>query len=237
MTIDLLWLDGTWSRPGARTSVSEALQLAVDGRDIHFRYIDYPASYGPATGIWDVSIAESVELGKRAIVDAVRATANLVMVGGYSQGCLAAVDFARDILPHDPTLEVLAVACLGNPYQPVHVGRGGIAGSLSVPRPLLSVYAPGDPIADLPLGSPLRSIADMTEWMSVRSPEAMGLWWRDVLFKAIDAKYQAWWAPWRWRDLASTVDYVNGYLGTRHTSDYITGGHVQRLARMIGELA
>lgn len=236
--IDLLWLDGTWSRPKARSPVSEALRLAVDGARVRFRYVDYPAAYGPATGQWDVSIAESVDQGVHALADAVRATPNLAMVGGYSQGAMAAVDFARDVLPHDRSLEVLAVAALGNPYQPVHVGRGGIAGQLSVPRTLLSYYVPGDPIADLPIGSPLRSIADVTEWMSIRSPEASWLWWqRSVFDRAIDAKYQAWWQPWRWRDLASSVDYVNGYLGTKHTGDYITGGHVQRLARQIETLA
>lgn len=235
--IDLLWLDGTWSRPKARSSVSEALRRAVDGARVRFRYVDYPAAYGPVTGRWDVSIAESVDQGVHALTDAVRATPNLVVVGGYSQGAMAAVDFARSVLPHDRSLEVLAVAALGNPFQPVHVGRGGIAGQLSVPLPLLSYYAPGDPIADLPLGSPLGSIFDVTEWMSLRSPEDARLWWRDVLEKAIDEKYRAWWQPWRWRDLASTVDYVNGYLGTKHTGDYITGGHVQRLARQIEAVA
>ena len=236
--IDLLWLDGTWSRSGARSPVSEALRRAVDGARVRFRYVDYPAQYGPATGHWDLSIAESVDVGRRALVDAIRATPNLAVIGGYSQGAMAAVEVARDILPHDRSLEVLAVAALGNPYQPVHVGRGGIAAQSGVPRLLLSYYVPGDPIADLPLGSPLRTIADVTEWMSIRSPEALWLWWqRSVLERAIDAKYQAWWQPWRWRDLASAVDYVNAYLGTKHTSDYISGGYVQRLARQVEALA
>lgn len=235
--IDLLWLDGTWSKPGARSPVSEALRRAVAGARVRFRYVDYPAAYGPATDRWDVSIAESVDQGVHALTDAVRATPNLVVVGGYSQGAMAAVDFARDVLPHDHSLEVLAVAALGNPYQPVHVGRGGIAAQLSVPRTLLSYYVPGDPIGDLPLGSPLSSIFDVTEWMSIRSPEDVQLWWRDLLEKAIDEKYRAWWQPWRWRDVASAVDYVNGYLGTKHTGDYITGGYVARLARQIEALA
>lgn len=236
--IDLLWLDGTWSRHGVRSSVSEALRRAVDGAQVRFRYVDYPASYGPATGHWDLSIAESVAVGRRSLVDAIRATSNLAVIGGYSQGAMAAVEVARDVLPRDRSLEVLAVAALGNPYQPVHVGRGGIAGQINVPRLLLSHYAPGDPISDLPLGSPLRSIADVTEWMSLRSPEASWLWWQhSILDRALDAKFQAWWQPWRWRDVASAVDYVNGYLGTRHTSDYISGGYVQRLARQIEELA
>lgn len=116
----------------------------------------------------------------------------------------------------------------------VHVGRAGIAGPLSVPRQRISVYVPGDPIADLPLGSPLRSIADLTEWMSVRSPQAAGAWVAHAFDALVRQRAQAWWAPWRWADISRAIDDVRGYYpGTAHTTDYITGGHVDRLAARI----
>lgn len=234
--LDLLWLDGTWSKPGARSLVSEALRDKLNG-GVRFRYVDYPAEFSEATGRGDMSFGDSVAAGMRALSDAVAASPNIVVVGGYSQGAAAAVGYAREILPRSPSHEVLAVAALGNPHQPVHFGRSGIAGALSVPRPLLSLYAPGDPIADLALGSPLRSIADVSEWMSLRSPEDAQTWARDLIEKAIDAKVQAWWMPWRWRDVNGAVAAANAYFGTAHTLDYITGGHVARLARRIEGLA
>lgn len=238
MTVDLLWCDGTWSRPGARSPVSEALRRRIDGQRVRFRYVDYPAAYGPATGVWDLSIGESVDLGEKAMAGevekSVKAGVETIVLGGYSQGAMNAM---RAAARYDVQRQrgVRAVAALGNPHQPVHLGRAGIAGPRSVPIPLLSVYAPGDPIADLPLGSPLRSIADVTEWMSIRSPEALFIWWRDVLEKAVQQQVQAWWQPWRWRDVNDTVAAVNRYFGTRHTLDYIPT-HVERLARQIEAL-
>ncbi|AZG48857.1 cutinase family protein [Gordonia insulae] len=236
--IDLLWLDGTWTRPGARSAPSEALRRAVDGSRVRFAYVDYPAEFGPATGVGDLAPAESISAGMIALTMAVAQSPNLCVVGGYSQGAMAAVAFAREILPKRKDLEVLAVAALGNPHQPIHVGRAGIAGPLgTLPWPLLSVYAPGDPIADLPLGSPGRSAADLTEWMSIRSPEAGKRWAVDVVEKLAKQKAQAWWAPWRWHDIERAISDVAGYLGTKHTTDYVTGGHAKRLARMIEGVA
>lgn len=233
MTTDLLWCDGTWTRPESRSAVSEALRLRLAGTDVRFVYVDYPATFGPATSSGDVSPAESISVGMAAMRDAVRATPYPAMVGGYSQGAMVAVAYAREILPRDRYADVRAVVTAGDPHQLVHVGRAGIAGPLSVPRERISVYAPGDPIADLPLGSPLRTLADLTEWMSIRSPEAGNRWAADLVDQVTRQRAQAWWAPWRWADLASAGQYAAGYLGTAHTLDYITGGHIDRLTRRI----
>lgn len=237
MNIDLLWLDGTWSAPGARSEASEALRRAVDGARVRFRYVDYPADFGPATGYWDVAPAESIALGMAALDQAVTDSPNVCAVGGYSQGAMAAVGYARELLPRRRHHEVIAVAALGNPHQFVHLGRAGIAGPLTVPRPYFSVYAPGDPIADLPLGSPLRSVADLTTWMSVRSPEAGWRWASDILDVMLRQRAQAWWQWWRWQDIDRAIDDIAAYLGTKHTRDYVTGGHARRLARMIEGVA
>lgn len=238
-TTTVLMLDGTWSKPSARSAVAESLRHQVGQiSGLQFRYVDYPGKFGPATGLNDMSFAESVQVGVDALTGAVRDDPNPVVVACYSQGATAAMRFARDVLPRRPDLDVRAVAALGNPHQSVHSGRSGIAGPMSIPRPLLSVYAAGDPIADLPLGSPLRSIADLSQWMSIRSPEAQKRWAAEMLATALEQRAQAWWAPWRWADLASAAQYADNYLrGTNHTMDYVRGGHTARLARMIEGVA
>lgn len=233
--IDLLWCDGTWSKPGARSAVSEALRKALAGTYVRFVYVDYPAAFGPATAPGDLSPAESIRVGVTAMTRAIEQSPNRVVVGGYSQGAMIAVAVARDVLPRRPDLDVLAVATLGDPHQPVHAGRSGIAGALATPSqwPRFSVFAPGDPIADLSLGSPLRSIADMTEWMSIRDQRAQMNWAADVLDAVMRLQVQTWWQPWRWSDVNRAIDDARAYLGTKHTTDYITGGHVKRLALMV----
>jgi hypothetical protein len=235
--ISVLFVDGTWSRPGVRSVVGEALRRSLDPRVARFEYVDYPAAYGVATSVDGIAYAESVEFGAKALSDAVTATPYPAVVSGYSQGAAAAVAYAREILPRRPLHEVVAVAALGNPHQLVHHGRGGIAGPLNVPRPYWSLYAPGDPIADLPMGSPLRTIADVTDWMSIRDLAASKRWAADILEDIHTRRMQSWWAPWRWGDLASAGQYALNYMGTAHTGDYVTGGHVKRLARMIEGVA
>jgi len=216
---------------------AEALRRALDPALVDFRYVNFPASYGPATGIGDLSYAESVRAGMKAMLHEVRATPHPAILSGYSQGAAVAVRFARDILPGAHDLDVRAVATMGNPYQPRHSGRSGIAGALSVPRPLLSVIAPGDPIADLPAGSPIRTVADMTAWMSLRSIEDVRLWGLDVL-ENLPTKWQRWWEPLRWPAIEAAPRDVLRYIdGSAHMRDYISGGHVARLARMVEGVA
>ncbi|MGP3708475.1 cutinase family protein [Gordonia paraffinivorans] len=233
MTTSVLFCDGTWSRPGARSQVAEALrhELSRDPR-IRFEYVNYAADYGPATGPGDVAYAESVAHGVTQLERAVERTPYPAVVAGYSQGAAVAVHFARNRLPARRQLDVRAVATMGDPHTPQHDGRSGIAGALTVPRRRLTVWAVGDPIADLPLGSPLRTVADLSDWMSVRSLEA-GREWALRSAAKVPSRLQQWWNPLRWQDLVSAVDYARNYLGTAHTSDYIYRGHVARLARMI----
>lgn len=234
MPVELLWVDGTWA-PRGGSPASEALRRALDPRKVKFTYVNYPADFGPATGMGDLSYEESKAIGAAALDRAVEASPHLVVVGGYSQGAGVAVKYARDILPKRPRHQVLAVATLGDPHTPVHHGRSGIAGALHVPRPRFTEWAPGDPIADLPLGSPLRTVADLTGWMSVRTPEAARAW----AFKTAErlAVAQPWWNPFRWRDFARAGEDIRNYLGTAHSTDYDSGGHAKRLARRIESVA
>lgn len=232
----VLMCDGTWSKPGARSPVAESLRRALSPR-LRFEYVDMPSVFGPATGVGDVSYAESVMQGVHDLADAVRAVDGPVIAASYSQGAAVALQFAR--LARKGTLA--AVASLGDPHQSRHSGRAGIAGAIEdgeITCPRLSAYAPGDPIADLPLGSPLRSLADLGAWMSIRDLDAVHRWGGEMLATALEQKAQAWWQPWRWRDIESAIRYADNYLrGTNHTTDYISGGHVKRLARMIEGVA
>ena len=230
MTITVLACDGTWSRPGARSPVMEAVKRRLSDK-FDFQYVEYPASFGAATGVRDLSYEESVAQGVKALTAAVRGTQNLVVIVGYSQGAAVAVKFARDILPQHPELEVLAIATLGDPHNPYHDGRSGIAGALSVPVKRFTVFVPGDPIADLPAGSLLRSIADLGGWMSIRSPEAVNRWGQKMISKVL----QQWWRhP---ASVSGVVNQVRGYLGSKHSTDYVKFGHVDRLVAMIETVA
>lgn len=232
--IEVLWCDGTWSKPTAHSPVSEALRRTLDLSRVRFTYVDYPAQLGPATGISDIALLPSVQAGARNIAAAVEASPYPAVVGGYSQGAIAAWRFMHYLLPTLPSLDVRCCATIGDPYELAHGDRSGIAGPRRYrgPVPRRSVWATGDPIADLPAGSPLRSIADLTEYMSLRSWNDMVRWGTETIAK-IPTRLQRWWEPWRWSVLDDTEAEVRAYLGTAHTLDYVTGGHVTRLARQI----
>lgn len=233
--IELLWVDGTWA-PRGGSQPSEALRKALNPRRVKFTYIPYPADFGPATGMGDLSYEESKAIGAAALDRAVTASPEVVVVGGYSQGAAVAVKYAREILPRRPLQQVLAVATMGDPHTYRHSGRSGIAGPLHVPCPRFTVWAPGDPIADLPDGSPLRTVADLSGWMSLRSPEAARTWALRTGAK-VPTRLQQWWAPLRWPNLVSAAEYARNYLGTAHTSDYEHLGLARSLARQIEAVA
>ncbi|MDV6309896.1 cutinase family protein [Gordonia amicalis] len=229
MIVELFWADGTWAGNGGSVA-SEALRRSLN-HSVKFTYVKYPAMFGPATGVQHMSAAESIAAGAQAMARAVEASPHPAIVGGYSQGCQVAYKFAREILPHRDDLEVWAVAALGNPHEPTHrVGRGGIAERLTLPRPLVSVWAPGDPIADLHEDAPLRSAWDFAEFMSVRDfPSALR--WVNRLVDEVADGPQDWWAN---PDIRASINAANAYLfGTQHTTDYARHGHATRLARKI----
>ncbi|AWY04693.1 lysin B [Gordonia phage Ebert] len=234
--IELLFVDGTWSRPGARSPVGEALRKALDPSKVKFTYVDYPADFGPATGVGDVSYADSVMAGVAALSLAVERSQFDVVVAGFSQGAAVAVHYALRVLPRKPKHIVLALATVGDPHQPVHNGRSGIAGAITLSLRSFRRFVPGDPIADLELGSPVRLAADLSRWMSVRSPEAARAW----AFKTaaeLPTRARRWWEPWNWAAIGRAGEAIRNYLGTAHSTDYVSQGHVRRLARDIESVA
>ncbi|WPH57904.1 lysin B [Gordonia phage RayTheFireFly] len=231
--IELLWVDGTWA-PRGGSPASEALRRALDPRKVRFTYVPYPATFGLATAPGHISAAASIAAGVRNLTHAVHVSQYNAVVGGYSQGAMVAYKFAREVLPWRRELIVKAVAAMGNPHEPSHHGRGGIAERLGLPRRLLSVWAPGDPIADLDEDAPLRSAWELTEWMSVRDVPSARRWLDEVVADLVDGP-QDWW---RNPDILASLRGAGNYVfGTQHTLDYVHGGHARRLARMIEDVA
>ncbi|MGC4934796.1 hypothetical protein ACLQ3C_14065 [Gordonia sp. DT30] len=194
---------------------------------------EYPAAYGPASGVFDVSMGESIEVGVR---EAIRVAAGRPFVTGrYSQGAIAARHLAR-AAPG----QCQGVATLADPHTegrrviagvpPGH--RSGISGPYPVDVPVLTEYVAADPIPDLPDGNPARLIADLTEWMSIRGVHRIGWWLRDVHTKVRGGHIQRWWSPWRRADILATPMFAHNYWpGTKHTTDLISAGHCARLAQ------
>lgn len=237
--MELLWCDGTWA-PRGGSSASEALRRALDPTRVGFVYVPYPAEFGPATGPSDLAYAESVWAGVEAMGAArerVDDGRTRVAVGGYSQGAAVAVAYAR--LVRSESNALVACATMGDPHHPVVGGRSGIAEALKTPCQRLTVRAAVDPIADLPLGSPLRSVADLGAWMSIRDWSAALRWGNEMAADVADLRrMQRWWRnPAAWAGLTSAGHYAANYLGTNHTTDYARKGHAVRLARQIEAVA
>ena len=226
----LLWCDGTFTAPGRRSPVSEAVRHALHGTGIRFQYVDHPAAYGPASGLGDMSYEASLATGIKAVRAAANATSGPVLVGGYSAGAVVARRYLRAY--RHPA--VIGYASLGDPHTYRHRTAGqlrsGIAGHQLTSIPATIMWVAGDPIADLAEGSPLRSIADLTAWMSVRSTADAHRWALDVADRLGRQRAQAWWQPWRWPALADAGHAISRYLGDHHTERYVAEGVSARLA-------
>ncbi|MBF6254448.1 hypothetical protein [Nocardia farcinica] len=93
-----------------------------------------------------------------------------------------------------------------------------------------------DPITALPAGNPLRSIADVTEYMTLSDPVSAHRWGEDLLRRAVEGRWQRWWSPANWRSWGGAIAYARGYLvDGRHTADYVLYGHAAHLARIVAE--
>ena len=236
--IDVLFLDGTGAPLGGSLQASTFAE-ALDPQRFRFRLVPYPADYGRA-----VSYVQSVEIGQHALVEAIRATPNRVVVGGYSQGAYIAGNLAADVHAYDDLvdLEIAACALLADPARPAghyigatDPGGYGISGRRIVDGAIWAA-APGDPITALPEGNPLRSVADLTGYFSIASPEDMLIWGAETLDAVRRGRLQDWWRPWLWRDWAGALRYAKGYLvDGKHTDAYLTSGLCVALAQAVND--
>ncbi|MEV6555901.1 PE-PPE domain-containing protein [Nocardia sp. NPDC051756] len=245
MTIDVFWLPGTGFSTGP-DGISSTFGAALDPDRFRFVPLRYPAAYGTT-----MSYAASVAAGRRVLLDAVEDGENDVIIGGYSQGAGIAGDVAAEIWRSWPTDPIVGCALIADPLLPRGAGIPdapmasgyGIAGERPIDgmfanraTPVWWVAAEGDPISSLPEGNPLRSIADLTTFMSLASPGDAQRWGADLLERAVRGRWQRWWSIENWRTWTGAVAYARGYLvDGQHTSAYLDRGLAAELAHAVNE--
>jgi hypothetical protein len=239
--IDVLLLPGT-GYPHGGDGVCETFMRALDPAKFRARIVSYPATYG---GL-QLAYGDSCAIGRLVLLRAIGDTANKVVIGGFSAGAKIAGDVAAEIgRGEHPHLEVLGCALIADPERPQGAGMPG--------RPIIGGYgiggqreiegvrtwwsaAVGDPITALGAGSPLRSIADLTEFFSVADPVAAQRWGADLLDRARRGRWQQWWNPMNWSTWAGAVRDAYNYLptgGGRHGPAYVLEGLCTALAEVV----
>ena len=240
MTIDFFWLGGTGfgSTPEA---VSKAFADGLDRTRFTFHYLTYPAAYGHP-----LSYAESTIEGRRILATAIRNTPNRVCIGGFSQGSGIAGDLAAEIAAGlHLDFEVDAVALIADPYRPAgagmpgkHIAPGyGIGGERRIfgthAMPVYWAANPGDVITAAGPGSPLRTLADLSQWATLSSSQATLAWGSDLINRAKAGRWQRFWSIENWQTWGGAARDAAGYLAGRHTTDYITLGYCRDLAAAV----
>lgn len=238
----MLWLAGTNEVVVAET-VSRVFLDAVDRTRFRVFVVAYDAQYGDPE-----PYADSRASGRANLLAAIRATPNLVAIGGFSQGAGIAGDLAAEVgRGEHPDISVVGCALIADPLRPpntngtagqhlvgVDPGGYGISGARLVEGvPAYWVAAHGDPITSLPSGSPLRSIADLSSYWST-DPEGLVRFITDMAFVIWARKLRRWWDFRRWRDWRGATAWLTGYLtGGRHTTAYVGEGLAVQLAEAV----
>lgn len=220
----VIYVPGTNDRaPGMLGNVERSLQRRTPRGEFRSLYLDYPAAYGDR-----MTYVESMYRGRMSLVEAIRRTPYHVVLVGYSQGAEIVGDVARRIatrIPGYTDLVVDAAVLIADPKRSGdeldHAGRDdtcGIRGERPVENSLFPIYqfaAPGDPIARLPRGNPLRAVAARSDMFSA-TPRQPGPWFDEARREVaevgrIDAGID-------WRQIGSALGYARGYaFGGRHT--------------------
>lgn len=226
--------------PNGGDGVTDEFAAHLDPKRFAPRIVPYPAQYGGLG--FDESYFNSLAAGRAALIDAIQASSNHVVIAGYSQGAAVAGDVAA-MIDANGNLEVFCAALIADPRRPVGGGMPGRAPAsgygISGERPIRGVPAywaanEGDPITALPAGNPLRSVADMTEYFSLRSVVDAERWALNLVSRARSGQWQQWWSPANWRTWGGAIAYARGYLfDGRHTDDYVLRGLAQQLAEVV----
>lgn len=235
--IDVLIMGGTWAPLGHPVTDNFAWNLDPD--KFRFKHVPYPADYGQRT-----TFADSVAAGREALLREIEASPYAVIVAGYSQGAGIAGDVAAEIgRGEHPRLDVRAAALIADPARPEGVsinadpGGFGITGQRHIPgMPAYHVAAWNDPITSLSAGSPLRTVADLSAYWSMNSPEAFLKWGRSAAETIAAGRLQRWWNPAHLWDWTIAAREARGYLlDRRHTDAYVTEGHSKHLAETLNQ--
>ncbi|WP_280476312.1 PE-PPE domain-containing protein [Nocardia farcinica] len=245
--IDVLWLGGT-GFPRGGDGVSETFGRALDRDRFRFRIVPYPATFGGHQPSW----AESRKDGRIALLRAMRDTENRVVLGGYSQGAGIAGGLAAQIASgplETPRRQLIACALIADPERPRGAGMPGrpaapgygIVGERPVHGlPAFWAAAERDPITALPAGSPLRTLPDVLDYYSMRSPAAARAWGEALVQRARQNRFQRWWDLRLALEWGGAVRQALDYLpsppgGGRHGQAYVIEGLATALAHVINE--
>lgn len=241
MTYDCFILPGT-GHPNGGDGICEAFMAKLDLALINPYIVPYPAEVGSP-----MPYADSRAAGRQALIDAIRSTDNLALIGGYSQGAAIAGDLAAEIASGAlPDLEVVGCALIADSRRPIGGGMPGqpITGGYGIEEerhigdkvPTWWAAHGGDPITALPAGDPLRSLADIVQWYSIASPSAAYAWALDLYDRTRHGMWQAWWQPQDWKDWWGALGFSANYLAWGyHGSKYVIDGYCDALAAVVNE--
>lgn len=227
---------GTGEQPnGVATMWAGVSQLLGDV--VTWTPIDYPASiacFNPTGSISGASEAISRAEGVAAMVAAIRATDDRVIIGGYSLGALVVSDLLAAIARGEyPDLEIDVVVNLANPGRAEGESYGlpstgfGLDGqhpAWPAGIPVYEIANPADAITSAPADSPWRMAADAIRTFNI-SVEGIESWVSSMIAQ-MDGRQQvqaqahlfdaAWWAAY-----AAAPGQLYGYaLGGEHTNGY-----------------
>lgn len=227
----VLCVPGTFEPTGPEQPVTGMLATVCEKLDerFHCSQVGYPASYG-----WPVAGAKSVQIGVENLLRAIREAPAPVVLLGYSQGAmivrLVLAELAAGL---HPDLVVVAAGLMADPWRPPAVVDGpedlrtqitgwGVAGTGDDWPENMHVWEiamPRDVITDAPGDSPVRWIADWTEWMSVTDMIAWGMDIRDkIARKKWQSVYTNWMRPWSvLAQYERAARDISSYLGGYHT--------------------
>lgn len=237
--ITVLTCRGTGERLGSPDNMLAYLTSLLDPRRfVVGADIPYPAAVGPAgdAGLLGPSEAQSIADGLPLVAEAIRATPNLVGLCGYSLGAeLVSAFLEAQARGEYADCELAWVAVVANPNRapgesldPVPAGSGinGAHGPWPVRTRVFTAANPGDGITCCPAGSPLRALA---AGMSAFSFAQLGGWTQELAHQLLDGEWaQDQYTP---DQLLRAGQLMLGYLlGGQHTTAYVQGGYIQRLA-------
>ena len=182
--------------------------------------LDYSASYGV---VGPEPFGRSQEDGRRLLLHALGSLGPVVL-WGYSGGARLAGDIAAAVgHGQHPDVDLRAVGLVADPGRDRRQMTGqrragwGITGERFIPShrfPVWQLSAPGDGISELPAGNPLRSFADLTEYLGGDLDE----WFLDVAGKITSDRLQRWWDLENWATWLGATAWLKGYLlDGRHT--------------------
>lgn len=169
-----------------RTRVTGLLSCVVHELDDRFvgRWVGYPASYGPVS-LGGLCFRHSADIGVRRLRRAIEGTTGPIALIGYSQGATV----VREVLGlvADGTIDgtrIVAAGLVSDPQQPAGAVNGcrgrGVAGAgpaLPASLPVRWIGLETDMICNASDDSLIRDIADLTRWMSFRTPR---IWIREL---------------------------------------------------------